>query len=144
MDDGEQSSAPLIRQPPPTAMPSQHVFMENLNSNSPEWRRFENPIVFMEEKVLPEELEEAGLELARTGAEQARKRPNDVYQYVSYQKPGTVQSESRRHPLSQVTNADEVPTIRTEDDERVEELISNVDENDTGEGPDDTFEFLLK
>lgn len=122
----EESPTPVITKPPPTSIPGKKVFLEEYaNSNSPEWTRFENPIVFMEDEVLPEELEEnvgtsspeirfedpvfwvEDEELQEAHFEQrSTEAPvEDVSEEVlAHRKPESALNAPRRHPLSQVTN----------------------------------------
>lgn len=102
----KESATPVITKPPPTSIPGKNVFLEEYaKSNSPEWTRFENPVVFMEDEVLPEELEEAELEQrAMTEA------PAGVVseELSAHRNSEPALEVPRRHPLSQVINVDDM------------------------------------
>lgn len=95
-----EPATPVIKKPPPTALPGENVFLEGY-TNSPEWTRFENPVIHMEEEILPEELDEdvpdplQDDELLAGWRGQGR-GPNSMY------------TQPRQHPLSQVTNAEDM------------------------------------
>lgn len=92
-----EPATPATKKPPPTIFPGKNVFLENY-SNSPEWTRFENPVVYMEEEILPEEVEGDILPEQLHNEELSAMRSKG-------REPGVKHNEPRRHPLSQVTNA---------------------------------------
>lgn len=115
------SATPMIAKPPPTLIPGKKVFLEEYaNSNSPEWTRFENPIVFMEDEVLPEEMEEAELEQRSTTEAPAEevcveipdnRKPEPSMKAPRWHPLSQVTSDAaRRHPLSQVINVEDMPS----------------------------------
>lgn len=94
-----EPATPVIKKPPPTALPGKNVFLEGY-TNSPEWTRFENPVIHMEEEILPEELEEDVPDPLQddellTSRGQGRG-------------PNFKHTQPRQHPLSQVTNAEDM------------------------------------
>lgn len=134
------------------------VFLEGY-TDSPEFTRVENPVVYMEQEVLPEErgfpLKSAArlTKEARRGAVGRGREPLPTTRCA--------------HPLSQVTNASpdvnqrngtvaaEIITISDDEEKKVldldeeepehemEECLELYDEDSDGEGPeDDTFDFL--
>lgn len=94
-----EPATPVIKKPPPTALPGRNVFLEGY-TNSPEWTHFENPVIYMEEEVLPEELDEdvsdplQDDEILASGSQ--GRGPNSEH------------TQPRQHPLSQVTNAEDM------------------------------------
>lgn len=160
----------MIKKPPPTVLPGKNVFLETY-SNSPEWTRFENPVVYMEEEVLPEELDGG----------RTPEQPQDEELSAAWcegRQPEAKDNQSRRHPLSQVANAEDMvsplsndmqppifgqhghgrpgaPISTSDNDEETEDFLTDddVDEeepsNDEGdlgeeEPQDDTFDFLRR
>lgn len=94
-----EPATPVIKKPPPTALLGKNVFLEGY-TNSPEWTRFENPVIHMEEEILPEELEEDDPDPLQddellTSRGQGRG-------------PNFKHTQPRQHPLSQVTNAEDM------------------------------------
>lgn len=94
-----EPATPVIRKPPPTVLPEKNVFLESY-TDSPEWTRFENPVIHMEEELLPEELDEDvpdALQDDELLALRGQGRGPDIKH-----------TQPRQHPLSQVTNAEDV------------------------------------
>lgn len=172
VDINDEPPTPGIKKPPPTVFPGKNVFLESY-SNSPEWTRFENPVINMEEEILPEELEDENL------PEQLQYEESPVTRCEG-REPGFKRDQQRRHPLSQVTNAGDMvsplqdrldlearqqgdgrlgaPVFISDDNEEQEDFCShasadsgpnapisiNNDELEEEEPEDDTFDFLFK
>lgn len=96
-------ATPPIKLPPPTLLQGKNVFLESY-SNSPEWTRFENPVVYMEEEILPEELE---------GDNPHQQLQDEELSMARHEgrEPEFEHNQSRRHPLSQVTNAVDIVSL---------------------------------
>lgn len=95
-----EPATPVIKKPPPTALPGRNVFLEGY-SNSPEWTRFENPVIHMEEEILPEELDEDIPDPLQDDELLAASRGQG-------RGPNSKHTQPRQHPLSQVTNAEDM------------------------------------
>lgn len=99
MDVDIEPATPVLKKPPPMLLPGKNVFLEAY-TDSPEWTRFENPVIHMEEEILPEELDEDIPDPLQDGELLALRGQG--------QSPGFRHQHPRQHPLSQVTNADDV------------------------------------
>lgn len=113
VDVDDESTTPMIHKSLPTVFPGKNVFLESYSkSDSPEWTRVENPVINMEDEVLPEELEDgdpAGQlqneeDLPKPGGDEFLQAPPQVGEREREPK----QDQPRRHPLSQVTNAEDM------------------------------------
>lgn len=171
MDVGGEPTTPVIKKPPPTVFPGKNAFLENYSmSDSPEWTRFENPVILMENEILPEELEDK--DTTKQLQDEKNLRPADEeYTETRCQnrKPGSEHDQPRRHPLSQVTNMEDTitplqnrvrgpragqhghghpcpgaPISFSDDSEEGEESFDSEGGGEEAELQDDTFEFLLK
>lgn len=75
------------------------MFLESY-SNSPEWTRFENPVTYMEDETLPEELEH--------GKPPEQLQNEELFATRCKGRQPESEHTQHRHPLSQVTNAGDV------------------------------------
>lgn len=142
IDFGDEPATPVaIKAARSKVAARKSVFLENY-TDSPEFTHVDNPIVYMEKEVLPEE---RGFPLLKSVAHLAREPRRGAPKGVKKLDP-----PRRAHPLSQVKNASPdvsqrsgaaaAETITISDDD--EEDVEIYDEEDEEEPEDDTFDFL--
>lgn len=137
----------------PSAATNKNVFFESY-TDSPEFTYIDNPVVYMEEELLPEEQEPSPTQQMPPRASSPRRHP---LSQVSYPESSSPNEDTRRvmpaarptseysvHDSQRVTVAETRSTVLGAM-ARSPILIDDDEEDEDDEEPeDDTFEFLLR
>lgn len=105
-----------------TPLANKNVFLEKY-TDSPEFTRIDNPVVYMEEEMLPEEDEE-----------QTHLRRHPLSQVMNAEDEQSLQTGPSRNPDSEQCGGKGAPI----------EISDDGEEDEDEEPDDDTFEFLLR